>query len=64
MIMNTLRIIINKTIIINMILIMINIYSKNHLLKENVLLLQMDTMNGKITVIKKNHILFNSVMES
>jgi|KNS2DCM_AmetaT_FD_k123_51329_3 hypothetical protein len=28
--------------------LMINIYSKNHLLKENVLLLQMDTMNGKI----------------
>ena len=28
--------------------LMINIYLKNHLLKENVLLLQMDTMSGKI----------------
>ena len=32
--------------------------------EENVSFQLMDTMNGKITVIKKNHILFNSVMES
>ena len=43
-----------KIILLNLLLmqelkrLMINIYSKNHLLKENVLLLQMDTMNGKI----------------
>ena len=45
---------VNKIMLLNLLLmqelkrLMINIYLKNHLLKENVLLLQMDIMNGKI----------------